>query len=227
MSVEDDSDLDNFTGVRMACCWTCGWKCGQRRNDRCTGLYHELVESLNRMYPPGDLYLVDPRGSWKFGSLARSGPIAQQSGDDKGTVWIPEWQGHPVSFVQSSVVQEADEKRRQDQVRYAFLKEEVAKLNRHLTFLQECRNRRDDDMLDEDEEACLVEEEALLNGYLTFLQECLAERSNTVRLTPARQRMSTRNTAEVEYSEIDDVETTEERAERLLKYHLRKPFSCV
>ena len=104
-----DDDLDHERTVRMTGCWVCGWKCGQRRNektDRCTGLYHGLVDRLNAMYPPGDMYLVDPRED-VFGSFAIDGPIVA----DNGTVWHPDWNGHPVSFVQSALVMERDQQR--------------------------------------------------------------------------------------------------------------------
>ena len=119
MSVHDDLDKDRT--VRIACCWICG----QMRNDRCTGLYHKLVDILSTIYPPlqkrDEVDKFKRVKVWPFvcgyrslskwecrcGSLALAGPI----GDGKGTVWNPDWNGARVSFVQSYLVQKADQER--------------------------------------------------------------------------------------------------------------------
>ena len=140
MFVNDDLDADGKAII--ACCWICN----KRSNPFCTGLYHELVDIMDGMYPPGDQYLVHPSDSLKIGSLAISGPIV----DSKGRVWNADWLGHPVSFVQSSVVQEADQKRMKadmlDQLRNANLAEEEAMVNRRLTQLMQRRGKRSNTM---------------------------------------------------------------------------------
>ena len=190
MSVHDDLDKDRT--VRIACCWICG----QMRNDRCRGLYHELVDILSNIYPPlqkrDEVDAFKRVKVWPFvcgyrsltkwqcrcGSLALAGPIV----DGKGTVWNPDWKGARVSFVQSYLVQKADQERMKA------------------------------DMLDQ------------LNANLEKMQR-RAKPSNIVRLTLAQRALPTiaEDTAEDEYSETtEDAETAEERAQRLLDYLLRE-----
>ena len=199
MSVDDD--LDDDRTVRIACCWICG----QMRNDRCTGLYHKLVDILSNIYPPlqkrDEVDAFKRVKVWPFvcgyrslskwecrcGSLALAGPIV----DGKGTVWNPDWKGARVSFVQSYLVQKADQE------------------------------RMEADMLDQ------------LNANLEKMQR-RAKPSNIVRLTLAQPALPTiaedtegtdeySETTEDEYSKTtEDAETAEERAQRLLDYLLRE-----
>ena len=174
------------------------------RNDRCRGLYHELVDILSNIYPPlqkrDEVDAFKRVKVWPFvcgyrslskwecrcGSLALAGPIV----DGKGTVWNPDWNGAPVSFVLSDLVQKADQERMKA------------------------------DMLDQ------------LNANLEKMQR-RAKPSNIVRLTLAQRALPTiaEDTAEDEYSETtedeyskttEDAETAEERAQRLLDYLLRE-----
>ena len=199
MSVDDG--LDDDRTVRIACCWICG----QMRNDRCTGLYHKLVDILSTIYPPlqkrDEVDKFKRVKVWPFvcgyrslskwecrcGSLALAGPIV----DGKGTVWNPDWKGARVSFVQSYLVQKADQERMKA------------------------------DMLDQ------------LNANLEKMQR-RAKPSNIVRLTLAQRALPTiaedtegtdeySETTEDEYSKTtEDAETAEERAQRLLDYLLRE-----
>ena len=100
------------------------------------------------------------------------------------------------------MVQEADQKRMKadmlDQVRNVSFVEEEAMLNRRLTQLKQRQaNGSKTDMLDQVRVANLVD---MVNRQLTFLQDCRAE--------------------DVDSITTEEAETTEERAKRLLIYHL-------
>lgn len=221
MPVDDDSDSDNGGPIEMACCWVCLWKYGDSvRNDTCTGLYHELVELLNIMYPPHDVYYVDPRET-RLGSLGKTGPIVHKE-EPQVRVWIPKWQGHRLSFVQSVAVLEADRKREQDKARYALLEKKAAAIENELAFNRRERNRRDEKklMLDDNEKAHEVKKEKELENHLRVVRESLAglaEYSNTHRLTPAPQRADSETD-----SETDDAGTLDQQAERVLLREVNK-----
>ena len=206
------ADDEDPMQIRIACCWICG----QMRNDRCRGLYHELVDILSNIYPPlqkrDEVDTFKRLKVWPFvcgyrsltkwecrcGSLALAGPIV----DGKGTVWNPDWKGARVSFVQSYLVQKADQERMKA------------------------------DMLDQ-LSANLEVEQAQLNVNLEKMQR-RAKPSNIVRLTLAQRALPTiaedtegtdeySETTEDEYSKTtEDAETAEERAQRLLDYLLRE-----